>query len=291
MDIQKFYEKFSKVYYNISDKIEYAKLKKENGTVYKLLKENGKYKNKYTGKKCFILGNGPSLKDVDFNILKDECVFTMNFLTKYERFGELNPKFHLMIDGACFGLRKNVTGTAQETVDAINMLPSQTQLIIPVNAYDFIKRKKYKLNGNREIVYVDIGSPFVNGYRTIDMQYKIPGFRTVLQYAIAVAIYMGFKEIYLLGCDGTIIVHMLNDRVGEKNTIIHVYGNDEAQNRRTKQVNKNIRMDALLYDQYCIFNDYKKLVEECKRRGVKLYNLTELSLIDSVPRKSLNEIL
>ena len=36
------------------------------------------YKDKYAGKRCFIIGNGPSLKKTDMSKLKDEFTFGMN---------------------------------------------------------------------------------------------------------------------------------------------------------------------------------------------------------------------
>ncbi len=36
------------------------------------------YQNRYAGKRCFIIGNGPSLKETDMRLLKDEYTFGMN---------------------------------------------------------------------------------------------------------------------------------------------------------------------------------------------------------------------
>ena len=34
--------------------------------------------NKFAGKRCFIVGNGPSLNKLDLNLLKDEFSFAVN---------------------------------------------------------------------------------------------------------------------------------------------------------------------------------------------------------------------
>jgi hypothetical protein len=36
------------------------------------------YQDRYRGKRCFVIGNGPSLKDTDLSFLKDEYTFGMN---------------------------------------------------------------------------------------------------------------------------------------------------------------------------------------------------------------------
>ena len=41
-----------------------------------------KLKNKYKGKRCFIMGNGPSLKAEDLELLKDEYCFGQNKIYK-----------------------------------------------------------------------------------------------------------------------------------------------------------------------------------------------------------------
>jgi len=37
-----------------------------------------KFQNLYDGKRCFVIGNGPSLKNTDLSLLKDEYTFGMN---------------------------------------------------------------------------------------------------------------------------------------------------------------------------------------------------------------------
>jgi len=37
-----------------------------------------KYQDRFSGKRCFVIGNGPSLKDMDLSLLKDEYTFGMN---------------------------------------------------------------------------------------------------------------------------------------------------------------------------------------------------------------------
>ena len=50
--------------------------------------ELSKYKNKYTGHRCIIIGNGPSLNDMDLSLLKNEYTFGLNRI--YLLFNKLN---------------------------------------------------------------------------------------------------------------------------------------------------------------------------------------------------------
>lgn len=53
-------------------------IKSKNQQVFNSIKNNAKFHNMHLGERCFVLGNGPSLKDVNFSLLKDEFVFTCN---------------------------------------------------------------------------------------------------------------------------------------------------------------------------------------------------------------------
>ena len=78
-------------YYNC-----YQKMKKSNYA--DVFYKNSAFKGKYKNKRCFILGNGPSLKQLDFSILKDEYTFTVNQLFKNENFHKLETNFHVFTD-------------------------------------------------------------------------------------------------------------------------------------------------------------------------------------------------
>ena len=64
-------------------------IKYYNKRIAKTLDMNKEFENKYAGKRCFILGNGPSLKDEDLSVLKDEYVFTVNQFARKENFEEV----------------------------------------------------------------------------------------------------------------------------------------------------------------------------------------------------------
>ena len=62
------------------------------------MSRNKTLKNAYKGKRCFIVGNGPSLKHYDLSKLTNEHVFTVNNMMMTDHFKILNPNFHLFFD-------------------------------------------------------------------------------------------------------------------------------------------------------------------------------------------------
>lgn len=56
------------------------------------------FKNTHPGERCVIIGNGPSLRDTDLSLLRDECTFGLNRI--YLMFDELGfeTTFHVVIN-------------------------------------------------------------------------------------------------------------------------------------------------------------------------------------------------
>ena len=57
-------------------------LTRRDKRIKKIIKHNKKFNNIHKGERCFILGNGPSLREVDLGLLENEFVFTCNFFGK-----------------------------------------------------------------------------------------------------------------------------------------------------------------------------------------------------------------
>ena len=88
-----FKSKISLLLYKANLNIKRYKLKKSyNG---KLLNS---FKNKYSGERCFIIGNGPSLKVEDVEKLKDEFTFAFNRIYYIFDKTSWRPNFYISED-------------------------------------------------------------------------------------------------------------------------------------------------------------------------------------------------
>ena len=158
------------------------------------LSKDGKYikslKNRYYGKRCFIIGNGPSLKIQDLEILKNEICFATNRI--FTIFDQTNwrPEFYLALDAEII----------KENIKEINQLRLN-------NVFIDIIGKKYR-NKNPNLHYFFNYSPFVICIPSLaNITYsenleKFVGMGYTVTYAcLQFALYMGFKEIFLLGMD------------------------------------------------------------------------------------------
>lgn len=143
-------------------------------------------KDKYTGKRCFIIGNGPSLRPEDLDKLVDEYTFAFNRI--YYIFDQTawRPTFYCTQDA------KIAQSSAKEIKEKIDT----PYLFAPINL------KWY------EDVDIDTDyffSPKLAGENVPEFSENIPSHidvgNTVAYTAMQLAVYMGFSEIYLLGVD------------------------------------------------------------------------------------------
>lgn len=58
--------------------VKIQRIRLRNPEYFEMAKENSAFRNIHNGERCFILGNGPSIKFVDFSQLENEYVFTVN---------------------------------------------------------------------------------------------------------------------------------------------------------------------------------------------------------------------
>jgi len=267
-----------------------AKERKNNKEILSLRENNLQYKDMYKGKRCFILGNGPSLKDVNLSSLSDELVFSVNNFSQVKNYKDARPDVHLWMDLSFFQMREDQKYDEAIMMENFRRIAELNPIcFVPYECSEYVHAKKINeiLNvnylqplvalGDQERLYTDIAKP-------------ISGFTTVVQYAILVAMYMGVEEIYLLGCDSTNIVSVLNCAQNISNDNMHAYDNDDV-NERYKKLIDEWGMARIFYDQYLLFLGYEKLFEACTAKKIKLVNCSTRSIISGIPRKALNEVL
>lgn len=168
------------------------------------LSRNGKYikklKNLHLNKRCFIIGNGPSLLPEDLNKLKNEITFAFNRIYYIFDKTEWRPTYYCSEDD------KTIIKSNEE----INNLKIENKFF-PVNfPWD------YKINFKDANYYIfKLGDRNVEPNFSEDIVKGIYWGNTVAYTAIQMAVYMGIKEIYLLGVD-----HNFSKLINDKGKIV-----------------------------------------------------------------------
>lgn len=253
-----------------------------------LIKGNRELKNRYKGHRCFIIGNGPSLKKQDLEPLRQEYVFTVNQMMRDERFDSLRTNFHVMADPLYFDLdlTKDFHRDVARLLGKISSQDNHPLCFFPIQARKFVNRLDL---GHLTIRYFASGCGMYDGYgRDINYARVVPGFYNVVQYAITLAVFLGFGEIYIIGCDMT----------GYKEIEEKAFHNYEDKHcyHMTEEEKKNVLHKDRTCEQYFngfahMFSDYRRLYEYTQSKGIKLVNATEGGVLDSLPRMNYEAVL
>ena len=99
-----------------------------------------------------------------------------------------------------------------------------------------------------------------------DFSRFVPNLHSVVMYEIIMAIYMGFSEIYLLGCDCTSIITAVNMRLHEGEGAEYGYKMTENEKERLKKRNSNILMEDELRSFSEVFRAYRIFYEYTKKK-------------------------
>ena len=156
---------------------------------HRLLSRNRKFKNKHERQRCFVVLNGPSINNYELTHLKHEIVFATNYFFRAPICKEVEPDYYCWLDAKSF------------LKDSANELLGELRTVCP-QAECFLNAKAYKKLGNQKRVnYVYAKHiPNIYGIKS-NLSGVMSNFSTVAFLAINTAIYMGFKEIYVLGLD------------------------------------------------------------------------------------------
>lgn len=216
------------------------------------------YKDIHKGERCFIIATGPSLTMEDIESLKDEYTISMNSICRLYDQTDWRPTYYAIQDHHVFEQMQNLLRIHKE---------------VPVFISDNVKQK-YK----REPEWIEF--PTDTMYHSYDMKigkyhakFSDDAYDIVYDgYSIAyscveLAVYMGFKEIYLLGTDCTY--------TGEKEHFIDSGVEDRTRPFATPK----------------LIVGYQKAKEYADSHNIKIYNATRGGVLEVFERVKLEDVL
>lgn len=154
---------------------------KLNGKAAKKNKEKIKsFHNKHTGKRCFIIANGPSLKKTDLSLLKNEITIGMNRIYLSSEENGFTPTYIVVHD---------------IPVQLKQFTKDFDDLELP-KFFNWNARKYFTLKDNLMFIRSDYTPKFSE-----DLTKTSWGGHSVTNICIQLAYYMGFSEVYLVGKD------------------------------------------------------------------------------------------
>lgn len=157
--------------------------------------------SKYAGKRCFVIGNGPSLLPSDLDRLRGEITFGANRIYHIFSQTKWRPTYYISLDPASIALDLDTIKASGNYVKFLNY-----------------RVKKYGREKDDNILYLfPKGQYQVNPFDpkvdalSENISQCVSKVNTVTVNSIEIAIYMGFTEIYLLGVDNDYAHKVGND--------------------------------------------------------------------------------
>ena len=258
-----------------------------------LLQRNIRYRDIHKGERCFILANGPSVNGLDFSLLKDEITFTVNQIVRNPQFEKLNANYHIWSDRIFFEIQDG----NEEDMEMLQVIKAVSEIAPKVVIFYGMAAKpmidKYQLDKCSNIAYFQVlglnSSIMEKGF--IDFTHGLPNYPTVIDYAICLAVYMGFCTIYLLGCDCTGFINIAQNKMVEAKKNLYAFEISENAAKRMERYSRQRDIRNELNSYVTLFDEYAKLGEYCKRNGVELFNATDGGLLECLPRIRIEEVL
>lgn len=227
-------------------------------------------KDKYKGKRCFIVALGPSLTVSDLDNISKYKEFSFSMNQCYQLYDKTSwrPDFYFISDGRANTMETQVAIT--KMLDAgISVIYSRREIKkMPKKAFYY--RANYlnfiRLNSANKTIK-DSGCYSKFSMNAGDFVYS--GYSCVTSI-IQIAYFMGFREIYLIGQD-----------CGTSKTLNHSEGINAPENPH-----QNDDLKKVIKDFESINNDLKG-----KSIDLKIYNATRGGNLEVFPRVNLDEIL
>lgn len=231
------------------------------------------YQNLHQGKRCFVVGNGPSLTPKDLDCIQEEYSFGCNMVYKVFEQTSWRPSYHCVSDmmlsqynGRDFARYvESPYFTLRSRYRKMEVCPEDT-----VYVYD-INHKYYRVSHNL-------------------LRYVVRSKATVVLFMMELAMYMGFREIYLLGVDCT-------SSFEKQGHFVENYISRELQKKdmdRTRDIMRNPCATEEEIRRYHLDRDifrYEKIYKAARERQVQICNATRGGQLEVFPRKSLEDIL
>lgn len=220
-----------------------------------------KLKNSKAGGRCFITATGPSLTPEDLELLKDKDTFGVNSIFLMYDKTEWRPKYYVCTDAPYFSkLIKSYGINPDKLCNEDVFLNRDTQKSDSKFSGDHIHWISFS-PWNR--IYDFYKYQFLE-----DISHGLFAFGTVTNIVITIAMYMGYKDIYLIGADCcNLNQHFVNDVTDKEKDAKYVCNVIHAQ-----------------------LKGYEIIKKEALKRGVNIYNATRGGALEVFPRVNLDDV-
>lgn len=237
-----------------------------------ILDRNREFYNRHEGERCFILATGPSINKQNLKLLEGEtCIAVSNFFV-HPDYAIIKAHYYCIA-----AYHPPITEEAwQSWLTEMSRGTGKATMFFSLADRERVERNCFF--ANRKVHYLKFGEKqdmLVS--HGIDITRAVLGPQSVPVMALQLAIYMGFCQIYLLGCDHDNLLHF--------GISTHFYAEDEHAMVRTGYDEwARLDMQKELQAYVRLWQQYKAIRQVASDKSIKIYNATPGGLLDVFPR-------
>lgn len=227
-----------------------------------------KYKNIHEGKRCFLIGNGPSMRVEDLETLHRHREICFGFNKIYRIYDKTK-------------WRANYLGISDPIMmeNCQNELPKIKGEIIATDQYNQVTDIRFPFAQYIHVIPELYGMNHP-GFSNDICKGVFAGFTVVYELGIQLAAYMGFKEIYLIGVDCSISGSITDKR----NHFIDNYFYESE--KKSWDIRDNMKCDIAKQMKIA----FEKAAIYCLENGISIYNATRGGELEAFERVDFDEI-
>lgn len=245
-----------------------------------LAARNADLRDRHAGERCFILCNGPSVKLQDITCLQGEKVFSVSSGYHHRDYALIRPLYHC-VPQITYGVmtREDVVRWFREMdtrLGSATLFLNHTEEALVRDEGLFAGREvRYTVFSGDLAAYPGNAKPDITGC--------IPGVQSVPLMCIMIAMYMGFRRIYLLGTDHD------SFRTGD-----YKYFYEPTVLKGKDFSTTSDGAVTSLFDELTglatLWRQYRRIKEIAASSGVEIVNATAGGALDEFPRIDLREL-
>ena len=252
---------------------------------------NEKLKDIHRGKRCFIIGTGPSINNQDLTLLKDEQTIVVNAFWRHHQYTKIRPKYHIIADADI--LRNNTENfwTKEFVQFESQVRESGTSLLLNILMKDYLESNNYYSGIDK--YYLAFNGSFNEKLKfNIELDKILPYGKNVMISGLIAAAYMGFEKIYLLGCEHDVLAYRYPRQSD------HFYNERQYNLSSPEEVKKYALDDVVSYENLIhhvqvLFQNYRLLKKKLSITNprLKIFNATPNSFLDVFPSADYETII
>jgi len=230
------------------------------------------FENLHPGKRAFLIGNGPSLKDTPLHLLNEEVTFALNNISDYweEECPDTTWRPQYYYNATAQALRyRGWLVKANKAVDECHIAFIRRNMPIIVKENVCLLDIYVKQCGTCK-------APAMGG--ADDLSTGLIHFRMSMWGMAQIAVHMGIKKLYFLGCDLGFTAN--TEESIDPNHFSDKYKGDFHWSPYLARRENYYHQEAHL-----------EMAERFKERGIEAYNATPGGELETYPRVRLEDVL